>query len=151
MKYSLPIMGCLCLSCRGESCVGGAGAPEGSPPLREPPLLPSVPPTVGGLVAAVWRSRLSHRRGGTGIRRTRAPCLVPPLLASDRASDVLALSLSLLTYIMGSTTLPASQCEDAVSCQHKAVSTDGAVRGCAGRVRPEASLGMFQVRTRGAR
>lgn len=55
MKYSLPIMGCLCLPCRGESCCvrgRGWGTNSGVAPLCEPPLRLSVPPTMEGLVEA---------------------------------------------------------------------------------------------------
>lgn len=146
MKYSLPITGCLCLSCRGESCMGGAGAPEVSPPLCGPPLLPSVPPTWRGW----WKQRGEADPATGGVALASDGLRHHALLASDQASDVLALSLRLLTYIMGSTTLPASQGEDAVNCQHKAASTDRVVRGHAGWVRPEGCLGMFQMRTREA-
>lgn len=73
MKYSLPITGCLCLPCRGESCVGGAGAPEGSPPRLEPPLLPSVPPSgpgrrkqLGEAAPAPGRVALAWMGSGSG-------------------------------------------------------------------------------------
>lgn len=55
MKYSLPIMGCLCLPCRGESCCvrgRGWGTNSGVAALCEPPLRLSVPPTMEGLVEA---------------------------------------------------------------------------------------------------
>lgn len=42
---------------------------------------------------------------------------------------IASLSLSLLICIMGSTTLPASPCEDAAGCQCKAVGTEGEVSG----------------------
>lgn len=48
MKYSLPITGCLCLSCRGESCVGGAGHQRGPLLCVSPHSFPqSLPPWRG--------------------------------------------------------------------------------------------------------
>lgn len=106
---------------------GGAGVPAGSPPFPEPP--PFLNPSHREGVVEPAAEKQAGRRVAPGLDGRAFNAWFHHFLASDWTSDFLFLSLSLLICIMGSTTLPASSCEGAVSCQCQAVSTEGEVRG----------------------
>lgn len=106
-------------------------------------------PAAEGLLEAAIEKQAPPQARGLGIRGTRVRGLMPPLVAGDWASNFLSLSLSLLIRVMGPTTLPASRCEEAASCQYEEA---GGLRGL-GQALPgqrEAFPDMLRILTREA-
>lgn len=107
--------------------VGGAWGCQQGPLLSASPPPSLNPSHREGLVEPDTEKQAQPRGVALGLDGLEFNAWFHHSLASDWTSNFLSLSLSLLICIMGSITLPASPCEEAVSCQCKAVSTEGEV------------------------